>query len=316
MIRTLAMIAIAGFFVAVISLSGAAAIGGYDLTKRGWTFPMQWNWDDDDRGGDGELRRINWNTPDTTKDFQWSGADSIDVNLPADVTFTQAPTPKLVITGPRDAVEHIVVEGGNIGFSGHNDVRVSVTGMNVRVNGLEGFRRLKIEVAGPDVHRFEVGTASSLMLVGVKRDELEIEARTASHVNGSVDVDRLRLHVHTGGNADLEGRADDLDLEVNTGGNVRVAHLAVKTARIEAKTGADVEVAPTQSADVEIHTGADVLMRSRPPELHTEVHTGGDLRFAAGLPETSGAVNAPATPIPPATPAAPAPKAPAAPKKT
>ena len=47
MIRTLAMIAIAGFFVAVLSLSGAAALGGYDLTKRGWSFPVQWDWDDD-----------------------------------------------------------------------------------------------------------------------------------------------------------------------------------------------------------------------------------------------------------------------------
>jgi hypothetical protein len=305
MIRTLAMIAIAGFFVAVLSLSGAAALGGYDLTKNGWSFPVQWNWDDDDHDR-GDSTNIDWKSADTTKDFQWAGDDELAISVPADVTFTQAATPKLVITGPSDAVNHIVVDNGHIGFSGRNHVRVSVNGLNVNVRGMEGFRRLKIEVAAPDVSRIKIGAASNLTIVGIKRTDLEIEANTASHVSGTVDVDRLRLQVHTGGNADLEGRADDLDVEVHTGADARLSRLAVKSARVEANTGADVELAPTEAADVEVHTGADVLLRSNPPQLHKEIHTGGDLRFAPGLAETAPtATNAPAPPAAPAAPKAP-----------
>jgi hypothetical protein len=90
MIRTLAMIAIAGFFVAV---SGAAALGGYDVKKHGgWSFPVQWDWDDDDNNGS-DGRRIDWNTPETTRSIEWAGADRIEIGIPADVTFTQAATP-------------------------------------------------------------------------------------------------------------------------------------------------------------------------------------------------------------------------------
>ena len=114
MIRTLAMIAIAGFFVAVLSLSGAAALGGYDINKHGgWSFPVQWDWDDDDNDR-ADMRRIDWNTPETTRTIEWAGADRIEIAIPADVTFTQAPTPSLVVTGPRDAVEHVIVEGVNV----------------------------------------------------------------------------------------------------------------------------------------------------------------------------------------------------------
>jgi hypothetical protein len=322
MIRTLAMIAIAGFFVAVLSLSGAAALGGYDIKKHGWSFPVQWDWDDDDDDGDrGDLRRIDWNTPETTRTIEWAGADRVEIAIPADVTFTQAATPSLVVTGPRDAVEHVVVEGGRIGFSGRGEVQVNVRGMNVDVRGLEGFKRLKIQMAAPDVRAFRARAASNLTLVGVKRSDLEIEAHAASHVLGDIDVDRLRMQLHSAADANLDGRADDLDLEVHSAADARLDRLAIKNARVEAHSAADAALAPTDSADVDAHSGADVVLRSRPAQLSTETHSGGDIRFTGPVAITTPpATNAPAPPVSPAVPAAPAtppaPKAPAAPKRT
>ena len=287
MIRTLAMIAIAGFFVAVLSLSGAAALGGYDLTKNGWSFPVQWDWDDDH-----ERRRPAPHRLEHGRDHQGL---PVDRGQPARDRHPRRrhlhpePDAQAGITGPRDAVEHIIVDDGHIGFTGRGEVRVSIRGANVNVHGLEGFRRLKIEVSAPDVHRFSAGAASNLMLNGVKRDELEIEAHAASHVNGNIDVNRLDLPVHSAANADLEGRADDLDLEVHSAGDAKLGHLAVKSAKVDAHAAGDAEVAPTELAHVEVHSGADVVMRTRPAQLNTNVHSGGDIRFATGATTTTAA---------------------------
>lgn len=299
MIRSLAMIAVASFVVCIICVSGATALGGYDLSKRGWNFP-EWNWNDDDR----DLRDINWNSPETTKDMNWAGDDDLQIDVPADVTFTQADKPKITITGPRDAVDKVSVEGGHIGLIGHENVRVRVRGLNVSLRGLEGFRHLRIEVAAPKMHSITTSAASKLNIVSLKSDDLDLEVNTASDVTGNVDVNHLQLRVHTGADARLEGRADDVDVEVHTGGDAKLDRMAVKTARVETHTGGTAVLAPTDSADVEAHTGGDVILRSHPPKINSNIHTGGNLRFEDASPSPTPPTT-PATSATPATPAKP-----------
>src|SRR5258705_121495 len=69
MIRSLAMIAVAGFVVSVLSIAGAAALGGYDANKHGWTFPVQWDWDDNNDSHD-SASRIDWNSPLTINELK------------------------------------------------------------------------------------------------------------------------------------------------------------------------------------------------------------------------------------------------------
>src|ERR1051325_5651009 len=98
MVRVLVMIAVAGFFVSLVTLTSAIAIGGPDGLEnaawRGWSGHWShhgdfngWAWDDDrwDRrhGGGGA---------ETTRDFAWSGGDSLDIHVPADVEYPQGPT--------------------------------------------------------------------------------------------------------------------------------------------------------------------------------------------------------------------------------
>src|SRR6476620_11712038 len=125
MIRSLAMIAVAGFIVCVISLAGAAALGGAALTKHGWNFPGRWNWEQGPSDHSVNLGNIDWNSPETTKEIVWSGSDELEIALPAEVTITQGPQAKMVITGPKDAVDRVRVEDGRIGFSGEGNVNVT-----------------------------------------------------------------------------------------------------------------------------------------------------------------------------------------------
>ena len=127
MTRTLILIAGVGFVVAVICLCCAAALGGRELAANGWTIHggtmhgVRFIIDDDHDGKTG----VGWEKssagdgggPTETREIAWSGADSLDVAIPADVRFSQAAGPaKLVITGPRGTVDQVRVSGSNLDF--------------------------------------------------------------------------------------------------------------------------------------------------------------------------------------------------------
>ena len=90
MIRVLVMIAVAGFLVSVVTLSTAVAIGGPELITDGvwnrWA-DFGWNWDDADWSDHGRHRRPRRRGPQTTRDLAWTGGDTLDVDVPADVTL-------------------------------------------------------------------------------------------------------------------------------------------------------------------------------------------------------------------------------------
>jgi hypothetical protein len=304
MIRSLAMIAVAGFVVCVLSFAGAAALGGAALTKNGWDWAP---WADRNRSDvDFDMRDIDWDSAETTKEMVWSGSEELEVALPAEVTVTQGDTPKMVITGPKDAVEHVEVDGGHIGFSKSANVRVTIKGMNLNIKGLEGFRRLKIQITAPNVRRVDASVASKVNLVGFKRDELELKANAGSNLSGDIDVRRLELEVHSGANAELSGKADEMDLDVHSAGDAKLDKLVVKSIHGEAKSGADASIAAIDSIDMEVHSGADVTIYGRPTHVNTNTHSGGDVHYASPADAAPAATNAPATNAPSA-PTAPSP---------
>lgn len=307
MIRSLAMIAVAGFVVCVLSLAGAAALGGPALSKNGWNWAP---WSDGKRSDiDFDMRDIDWDSPVTTKEMVWSGSDELEIALPAEVTVTQGPQARMVITGPKDAVEHVKVDGGHIGFSESANVRVTVKGLNLNIKGLEGFRRLKIQITAPDVRKIDASVASKVVLVGFKRDELELKANAGSDLSGDIEVRKLELEVHSGANAELTGKADDMELDVHSAGDAKLDKLVVKSIHGEAKSGADASIAAIDSIDMDVHSGADVTIHGRPTHVNTNTHSGGDVHYASPADEApttnSSATNTPSAPNAPAPPPAP-----------
>lgn len=287
MIRVLVLIAVAGFFVCLVSLGGAAALGGADLARNGWVFPVDWNWEDDRDGP-----HVDFSGPTVTRTVDWPGAGELVVAVPAEVVFTQAATPRLVITGPKTAVDKIEVNGGEISFSGRTRARARIGfgGVDVDFDDLNDASRLKIEIAAPDVRSVTASVASKMVLNGIKRPDFQIKAHAGSDVSGRLDVDRLAVEIHSGAEAALQGRADRLDAEVHSGGDARLEGLAVKSAQVVAHSAGEVSLAAAESADVEVHSGADVTLFGRPPQLHTDVHSGGDIHYREAPASAAGAV--------------------------
>src|SRR5581483_906106 len=131
MTRTLSLIAVASFVLAVACLAGAAALGWHGVAHHHWG-PMGRNWNIEVRDKDGSDVWIGDHRDgeradgaQTTREIAWNGGDRLDLDIGADVTFTQAPGPaRLVISGPAEAVQNVVLSGSHLQFA--NDVESPV----------------------------------------------------------------------------------------------------------------------------------------------------------------------------------------------
>ncbi|HUO12743.1 MAG TPA: DUF2807 domain-containing protein, partial [Caulobacteraceae bacterium] len=123
MTRTLFLIAGASFVLAVACLSGAAALGWHGMHRHGWD--RSWNVDFDDGHGARWFRHVESDDASgavATRQIAWTGGGEFDNDISADVQFTQAPGPaKLVVSGPKDAVDHIVLNGSHLDFEGDGE---------------------------------------------------------------------------------------------------------------------------------------------------------------------------------------------------
>jgi len=248
MIRVLIIIAVAGFVLATACFGIAAALGGRDIVKNGWSFNgANWiiDWDDDDAGA-------RWDGPTTTRDVTWAGAESIELDVPADVTFTQAPVAKLAITGPKGAVDSVVVEGGRIRFAdGDGFSGVTIGGRHHRHG-----RRLQIAIAAPNAHAFALNGSQTLSINGFKQDVLMLD------IAGS-------------GRVTARGEAKSVDVGLAGSGEIDLTELGVDDAKVDIAGSGETTLGPRQSADIVISGSGDVTLLTSPAKVSTDISGSG-----------------------------------------
>jgi hypothetical protein len=276
MVRLLIIVSVASFVLCAACFALVTALGGADIARHGWG---AWTWSDRDWDGDREHRRdhrrvsgADWNSPTATRDIAFTGAPELKFDIPADITYTQAPQGRLSITGPRAIIDRIEVEGGEFrlrgyrGWSGH------------------GHERLKIVLSSPDTRSFSVRGSQSLTIQGYQQDELTIEMAGSGSVKAA-------------------GAADRASIDIMGSGEVDLGALSLNHAEIDIAGSGDVTIGPKESADIDIAGSGDVTLTTQPPQLTTDIAGSGDIHTA---PTVSSP--APATPAPQA-PAKPAPSA-------
>ncbi|WP_337189282.1 DUF2807 domain-containing protein [Phenylobacterium sp.] len=269
MIRTLVMIAVAGFVLSVGALSAAVAIGGPDLVARGgWSaFSGKWGswrgWDADWNGNwDVEWKRDRdgWDDtagaggPETTRTLDWSGADSLDIDLPADVRYIQQAGPgRVEVTGPQRAVERVIVRGDSIRYDqGRRWTRPKLT----------------IVVRAPDIRSFDVSGRNTLSIEGYRQARLSLE------VSGDASVK-------------AEGEADAVSLEVSDSAGADLGRLKAKGVEAEVSGAGEAALAPTDWARLEVSGAAEVRLLTDPPRLESDVTGAGRVR-RGGAPAPTG----------------------------
>lgn len=248
MIRVLVLIAITGFFVGVVALSSAAAIGGPDLAARNWRWINHWSdidWEHVDRDVDVDVE-VGEPGSTVTREITWTGGSELDIEVPADVQFTQAPGPgKVVITGPKRAVERVVLENGRLLTDGthYSD------------------RRLKITITAPDVRKFGIGGDSELVVEDYKQDSLAIDA------SGSTEVT-------------VRGVTRKLAVDVSGSSELDLSGLEAEEAAVDSSGSAETSLAPKTVADLNISGASEVTLLTKPTQLATDISGAGELHEA------------------------------------
>ena len=238
MVRTLLIIAAAGFVLMLVSFGAAAALGGPELRNGGWTMDFN-DWDHDGSSS------VEWSGPAAERTLDWSGTDTLIIALPADVVFTQGDETSVVVRGPEGVVEHVTLVDGRLSFADGEgrEGRITVFGRN---------ESLTVAITAPDVHRFVLEGFGDLTLNDIDRDALDVV------VEGAGDIE-------------ANGRAEALNLVIEGAGDADLAGLSVQSADVRIEGAGGAEVNASQSANIVIEGVGNVDLIQRPAQLSQSI---------------------------------------------
>jgi hypothetical protein len=254
MIRTLVLIAGAGFVLCVACLAGAAALGWHDFHHwRHWYVRF-----DEGHHHEGVIDRdasnatVSTGAP-ATRDIAWSGGDALDIDLPGDVQFTQAPGPgKITVTGPADVIGHVVVSGSHLQLD----------------DGGDDSGPLKVVITAPDVRRFSISGADTLAINNFDQDELDLD------VSGD-------------GAVTAKGKARSTRIDISGDSQVDFAGLAVESAEASISGSGRAAIAPVASADLHISGAGEIDLLTHPAQLSSDVSGTGRILEGQPAPKPS-----------------------------
>jgi hypothetical protein len=246
MIRVLAMISVAGFILSVVCLSVAVSMAGPELVSRGawaWTGPFSWSSHDYHHS-----YGLTWRSdgPETSRQLAWSGGDTLEIGLPAEVSYVQAAGPaKLLVRGPENAVRHVRVAHGRIEFD-----RPGLNADNIIV-----------ELSAPNVSRFVVSGDGRL---GIR----------------DYNQPTLSLQVSGDGQVQAAGAAKTATVEISGAGDADLAGLQTDGAEVTISGAGEAKVAPKAWAKLTVSGSGDITLLSHPRRLESQVSGSGRIEQA------------------------------------
>lgn len=262
MIRTLLIIAVAGLVLATASFAGAFALGGRDMARNGW----EWTLHDPDGDTVTFERRDGPQGPDATRTLEWTGGQSLTVDLSADVEYVQGDTPGVTVTGPQEMIDRVRLVDGRLSWTERDGPEHERVYFGRREHGrgiwLES-ERVKIVVTAPNVNDFDLEGSSHLTL----RD---------------YDQDALTLDISGSGEITAFGKARTLELDISGSGEADLEGLTLTDANVAIAGSGDATLTPTGRVDVSISGSGDVDLLARPAQLNQDISGSGDVDVSGG----------------------------------
>jgi hypothetical protein len=248
MAHKLAVIAATGIAGLAVCLGAAAAINGGNLSN---------GFDNMDFGMfDGKPRcEIIAGANATSRDLDWDGSDHADIGIPAQTSYTPGGSDKLHITGNAQILAHMKVEDGTITL----DCRPTRQ-QRMKYRDDASFH---ITLPGRAFRKFSIAGGGKLTLDKLQQDDLKVEIAGAGTILANGVVDKFRIEIAGSGNADF-GKVEARDAGVEIAGSGKA------------------DIAPSDTAKVEIAGSGDVYLHSNPKHLDTEVAGSGSIHRLAG----------------------------------
>lgn len=206
------------------------------------------------------------------RNLNWGGGPSLSVSVPGRVTITQGPTARIIVSGPKDTVDRVYLDGDRLRFerSWFNWL------------GWDRHRGLRVDIVAPHLDTLSVHSGSNVRLSGLTGSSLKVSVHSGADLIGDARVSSMSAKVHSGADLRLQGRADVVDLAVHSGGDADLTGMAIEHASVRAHSGADATLSPRLSIKADAHSGADIRLLQRPASVQTTTHSGGDVRIPQG----------------------------------
>lgn len=241
MIRVLAMISVAGFILSVVCLSIAVSLAGPEVVSRGgwlWMGPAgHWEWRHSHHDGHGHFS----DGPGASRELAWSGGETLDIALPADVRFTQSTGPaKLVVRGPEEAIRHVKIDNGRLEFDTPSLDADDVT----------------VELSAPKVTRFLVSGAGRLAIHDYKQE-------------------RLTVGISGDGQVTADGEAKTASVDITGAGDADLSGVTLDGAEVVISGSGEAKVGPKSWAKLNVSGSGNVELQSHPRRLESQVSGSG-----------------------------------------
>lgn len=244
MIRTLAIIAGAGFLTFVVCFSSVLALGGPEIIRDGLVIPAVL--EKIEQGDD----YVSPDTPRAEKTLAWTGTDELIVDLAADVTLVEGDTPGVVVTGLQRDIDRVRVEGGRIFWDD--------SGRRERHIVWRDDDGLKIVVTAAKVSKVTINGSGDVTLKDYSQPTLAVA------ISGSGDIDG-------------QGATERLSVEVSGSGDVDLRNLQAKTAALSIAGSGDINADATDEAVIKVSGSGDVTLSRTPTRLEQDVAGSGDV---------------------------------------
>lgn len=244
MIRTLTLVAIASFVLCIGAFAGSFSIAGGPFAIRDWAID-RWDWSEH-RGrhrhhdDDAAATLLEDGGAHITREFTWSGGAELDIEVPADVVYTQGPVARLTIAGPTDMVGRVQVRDGRIRID----------------NDRWDDARLKIMMTAPSVTRFDLSGSQNLVIENYKQDRLDVDISGDARVSAKGEARAVRLDIAGSGDADL-------------------AEVAMQDATIDISGSGHARLGPKGKVKVDVSGSGDVDLTAKPASLTSDISGSG-----------------------------------------
>ncbi len=113
----------------------------------------------------------------------------------------------------------------------------------------------------------------------IEQNRLEIKVQEGAKVKAGLTVKNLDVRAVTGGIVQLSGQVEDQIVVVNTGGIVENAKLKSDYSKVKVQAGGEVEVFASQTVDINVRAGGDVIVYGNPKNIDKKTLFGGRIKI-------------------------------------
>jgi hypothetical protein len=220
-----------------------------------------------------------------TRTLAWPGGEHLSVSTSADVRYVQGQDAKVVVTGPADDIDDIVVDNGDIHYSGDH----WRWGWWNLAFGDWRSQQVQVVVTAPKITDAGVGGSGRLNLGRLSQDHLDLSLSGSGVIDVSGQIKSLSLSASGSGVGRMDqlqagdvsvdmsgsgwirasGTADSLRLSISGSGVADMGGLTAQKVQADLSGSGSAKLSPRQSADIEVSGSGAVRLLTRPPQLST-----------------------------------------------